>query len=352
MGAPCVGSWPQPYGPSRTGTVRNSCDGANRDDGDLRTPAEAPLAAPDPPRLAGRRAREPARGLRPHDPPGRRAAAESRAIRSRPRPGPLGGYRLHAGAAMPPLLLDDDEAVAIAVGLRTAAGTSVAGIEDTALRALVKLEQVLPSHLRRRVQAMQAVTSAMPGGGPDRRRRGAHGHRDRDARPRARPLRLPGARRQREPAAGRAALAREPRPPLVPRRLGLRPPRVADLPHGPRRAPAARRLALPAARAAGRRPGRVRLREPDERAAAPPGAAHAPRLRRRAARPPSVLVGAARADRRATAASTAPATTRWSGSRCASACSASTSRSTSRRSSSTRWPRSRRGSAALRARTR
>jgi predicted DNA-binding transcriptional regulator YafY len=80
--------------------------------------------------------------------------------------GPLGGYRLHAGAAMPPLLLDDDEAVAIAVGLRTAAGTSVAGIEDTALRALVKLEQVLPSHLRRRVQAMQAVTSAAPGSGP------------------------------------------------------------------------------------------------------------------------------------------------------------------------------------------
>jgi predicted DNA-binding transcriptional regulator YafY len=79
--------------------------------------------------------------------------------------GPLGGYRLHAGAAMPPLLLDDDEAVAIAVGLRTAAGTSVAGIEDTALRALVKLEQVLPSHLRRRVQAMQAVTSAAPGSG-------------------------------------------------------------------------------------------------------------------------------------------------------------------------------------------
>jgi predicted DNA-binding transcriptional regulator YafY len=80
--------------------------------------------------------------------------------------GPLGGYRLHAGAAMPPLLLDDDEAVAIAVGLRTAAGTSVAGIEETALRALVKLEQVLPSHLRRRVQAMRAVSAATPDGGP------------------------------------------------------------------------------------------------------------------------------------------------------------------------------------------
>ena len=55
---------------------------------------------------------------------------------------------------MPPLLLDDDEAIAIAVGLRTAAGGSVAGIEETAVRALVKLEQVLPAHLRRRVQAL------------------------------------------------------------------------------------------------------------------------------------------------------------------------------------------------------
>ena len=70
--------------------------------------------------------------------------------------GPAGGYQLRAGTAMPPLLLDDDEAIAIAVGLRTAAGGSVTGIEETAVRALVKLEQVLPSHLRRRVQALQA----------------------------------------------------------------------------------------------------------------------------------------------------------------------------------------------------
>ena len=72
--------------------------------------------------------------------------------------GPAGGYQLRAGTAMPPLLLDDDEAIAIAVGLRTAAGGSVTGIEETAVRALVKLEQVLPSHLRRRVQALQAAT--------------------------------------------------------------------------------------------------------------------------------------------------------------------------------------------------
>jgi predicted DNA-binding transcriptional regulator YafY len=80
--------------------------------------------------------------------------------------GPAGGYRLHAGTAMPPLLLDDDEAVAIAVGLRTAAGASVAGIEETSIRALVKLEQVLPSHLRRRVNALQSVTSTLPASGP------------------------------------------------------------------------------------------------------------------------------------------------------------------------------------------
>jgi predicted DNA-binding transcriptional regulator YafY len=80
--------------------------------------------------------------------------------------GPAGGYRLRAGTAMPPLLLDDDEAIAIAVGLRTAARASVTGIEETAVRALVKLEQVLPSHLRRRVRALGAATMTLPGGGP------------------------------------------------------------------------------------------------------------------------------------------------------------------------------------------
>jgi predicted DNA-binding transcriptional regulator YafY len=67
---------------------------------------------------------------------------------------------------MPPLLLDDDEAIAIAVGLRTAARASVTGIEETAVRALVKLEQVLPGHLRRRVQALGAATTALPAPGP------------------------------------------------------------------------------------------------------------------------------------------------------------------------------------------
>jgi predicted DNA-binding transcriptional regulator YafY len=81
-------------------------------------------------------------------------------------PGVGGGYRLGAGAALPPLLLDDEEAVAVAVGLRTAAGGAVAGIEETSLRALIKLEQVLPSRLRHRVNALHGAMVTVPGGGP------------------------------------------------------------------------------------------------------------------------------------------------------------------------------------------
>jgi hypothetical protein len=63
---------------------------------------------------------------------------------------------------MPPLLLDDEEAVAVAVGLRTAAGGAIAGIEDAALRALAKLEQVLPSRLRSRIGTLQSVITPVP----------------------------------------------------------------------------------------------------------------------------------------------------------------------------------------------
>ncbi|MGS2618227.1 helix-turn-helix transcriptional regulator [Micromonospora sp. LZ34] len=75
--------------------------------------------------------------------------------------GAVGGYRLVAGRAMPPLLLDDEEAVAIAVGLRTAAGHAVAGIEEASVRALAKLEQVLPARLRHRVGALGAATEPL-----------------------------------------------------------------------------------------------------------------------------------------------------------------------------------------------
>jgi predicted DNA-binding transcriptional regulator YafY len=80
-------------------------------------------------------------------------------------PGAAGGYRLSAGAHVPPLVLDDDEAVAIAVGLRAAAGASIEGMEETAVRALAKLEQVLPNRLRRRVNAVHTNVSSMRWGG-------------------------------------------------------------------------------------------------------------------------------------------------------------------------------------------
>lgn len=81
------------------------------------------------------------------------------------RPGVAGGYRLAAGTAMPPLLLDDDEAVAVAVGLGVAA-TWRLGVEETSLTALAKLEQVMPSRLRRRVDAIRGATSVVPGAEP------------------------------------------------------------------------------------------------------------------------------------------------------------------------------------------
>lgn len=76
--------------------------------------------------------------------------------------GAVGGYRLGAGAALPPLLLDDEEAVAVAIGLRTATVGSVAGIEESSLRALAKLEQVLPARLRRRINTLQSYTVPVP----------------------------------------------------------------------------------------------------------------------------------------------------------------------------------------------
>ncbi|MFD8098890.1 helix-turn-helix transcriptional regulator [Nocardia fluminea] len=81
------------------------------------------------------------------------------------RSGVAGGYRLSAGTAMPPLLLDDDEAVAVAIGLGAVA-TQRIGVEETSLTALAKLEQVLPSRLRRRVEAVREATSVVPGAEP------------------------------------------------------------------------------------------------------------------------------------------------------------------------------------------
>lgn len=80
-------------------------------------------------------------------------------------PGVGGGYRFGAGAELPPLLLDDDEAIAISVGLQQATVAGLAGLDEAAIRALIKLKQVLPSRLRRRVETLSKGIGALPGGG-------------------------------------------------------------------------------------------------------------------------------------------------------------------------------------------
>ena len=230
---------------------------------------------------------------------------------------------------MPPLLLDDDEAIAIAVGLRTAARASVTGIEETAVRALVKLEQVLPAHLRRRVAALGSATIAPPLAGPDGRAAASDGDRHRLPRQRVPAVRLPQPRRDRQPPAGRAPHARQPRPPLVPRRLGSRPRGLADFPcrparqarldwralHG-REAPRKGRGCLSSSRASpGHRTGSRRVSPCTSRPTRSAGA--------------SAPTGGRSSRSTPKAASTGPATTTSPGSRCGSRCSASTSRFTS-----------------------
>jgi predicted DNA-binding transcriptional regulator YafY len=81
-------------------------------------------------------------------------------------PGVAGGYRLGAGAALPPLLLDDDEAVAVALSLRSSAAHAVSGVAEACVRALTKLEQVLPARLRERAAAIGQATIPLAGPGP------------------------------------------------------------------------------------------------------------------------------------------------------------------------------------------
>ena len=76
-------------------------------------------------------------------------------------PGTDGGYRLATGSHLPPLVLDDDEAVAVAIGLRYAAGAAIDGMEESSLRSLAKIESLLPDRLRRRVSALHSAVTSM-----------------------------------------------------------------------------------------------------------------------------------------------------------------------------------------------
>jgi biotin operon repressor len=168
-------------------------------------------------------------------------------------PGVSGGYRLGSGAALPPLLLDDDEAVAVAIGLRTAAGGTVSGIEETSVQALAKLEQILPSRLRHRISAMTSATVTVPGGGPTVDADVLTAIAGADPRERAAALRLRHPRRRGRCPRHGAAPAGELGTPLVPRRVGRRPGRLAHVPRRPDVPTVADRSAFHAAGAAGGR---------------------------------------------------------------------------------------------------
>src|SRR4030095_9541348 len=97
-------------------------------------------------------------GCGPGSPLGGRTSTARGARRSAAAPGVGGGARPSTGTTMPPLLLDDEEVVAVAVALRTTAGAGVSGIEEASLRALVQLEQLLPTRLRHRIDAVRTAT--------------------------------------------------------------------------------------------------------------------------------------------------------------------------------------------------
>src|ERR1700751_5709358 len=80
--------------------------------------------------------------------------------------GVAGGYQLAAGTALPPLVVDDEEAVALALGVQAAAQGAVEGIAESSVRALAKVVQVMPARLRRRVQALGAMTVPASWEGP------------------------------------------------------------------------------------------------------------------------------------------------------------------------------------------
>jgi predicted DNA-binding transcriptional regulator YafY len=80
--------------------------------------------------------------------------------------GVAGGYAFRAGQSLPPLLLDDEEALAVAIALQIAAAGTVSGVEESSLRALVKLEQVMPARLRQRTDALRSAILPMQRIGP------------------------------------------------------------------------------------------------------------------------------------------------------------------------------------------
>ena len=198
--------------------------------------------------------------------------------------GVAGGYQLRAGGSLPPLLLEDEEAVAIAVGLRTAAaglgrraGGDVGAGADQGDRA----DAAEAAAADGRAEVADRVAGSV-GRGPDGRCRRTHHAGAGLPRRRAAEVRLHRARRQAHPSLGRAAPAGVAGPPLVPRRLRPRPAGLALLPARPDPQAGGHRAALPSARPPRRGRADVRaVRHPADAAALPGAGADRGRRRRR-----------------------------------------------------------------------
>ena len=157
--------------------------------------------------------------------------------------GAAGGYRLGAGGrAMPPLMLDREEAVAVAVCLRSAATDTLAGGGEAAVRALGKLELLLPPTLRRHVGTIGSMTARLGGAGNPVVAGRARRHHPRVPRLRAAAGPLPRRPRPRHGPDHRSVPRRQHGAPLVPRRTRPRPGRLAHVPRRPHR----RRCSRPA----------------------------------------------------------------------------------------------------------
>ena len=180
--------------------------------------------------------------------------------------GPYGGYRLGTGTRLPPLVLDDDEAVAVALSLRLSAGSGESGLETASLGALTKLDQMLPAALPRAGRRDRGGDHR-----PARRRAPRRGDRRADHRRRrlptggADPVHLRQQRRRHDQPTGRAVPPRLHRPSVVPRRLRPRAQRLADVPDRPDQRTGRDPRPVPPDRSAGRRCARLpraRLRRP------------------------------------------------------------------------------------------
>ena len=202
-------------------------------------------------------------------------------------PGAAGGYRLAAGAHLRRCCSTTTRRWRSRSGLRTAAGASIDGIEETAVRALAKLEQVLPDRLRRACTRCTPTSSRCSGAAADRR---STPTRSRCSRWRAatasRCASTTADATATSRAAGRAAPARVRRAPVVPRRVGRPPRRLAHVPaRPPRAARASRACAARARELPGWRRGRVRRRVDPHRCRMPVlGAARGRRARADAVR--------------------------------------------------------------------